>query len=102
MNAAERLWRGFEARDWDAMRSQFRPGAVVDWPHAAERLPYEEYVVTCRERARHRSAEVERVVSEGRNVVVEARVGEARGVGIYDLHDGLIAGAVEYWVGEAR
>jgi hypothetical protein len=32
--------------------------------------------------------------------VVEARVGDARGVGLYDLHDGLIAGAVEYWVGE--
>jgi len=100
MNAPERLWRGLAARDWEAVRSQFRPGAVVEWPHAGERLGFEEYVATRRERAGDRRVEVERVVTEGRSVVVEARVGEARGVGLYDLHDGLIAGAVEYWVGE--
>jgi hypothetical protein len=101
MNAPERLWRGIGARDWDAVRSQFRPGAVVEWPHAGERLPFEEYVAARRERAADRRVEVERVVTEGRCVVVEARVGDARGVGLYDLHDGLIAGAVEYWVGES-
>ena len=100
MNAPERLWRGLAAHDWEAVRSQFRPGAVVEWPHAGERLGFEEYVATRRERAGDRRVEVERVVTEGRSVVVEARVGEARGVGLYDLHDGLIAGAVEYWVGE--
>ena len=100
MNAAERLWRGVGDHDWAAVRAQFRPGAVVEWPHSGERLPFEEYVAVRRERARGRRVEVERVVSEGRNVVVEARVGEARGVGLYDLHDGLIARAVEYWVGE--
>jgi hypothetical protein len=101
MNAPERLWRGLAARDWDAVRSQFRPGAVVEWPHAALRMPFEEYVGACRERLRDRDVAVERVVTEGRGVAVEARVGDARGVGLYDLHDGLIAGAVEYWVGEA-
>ena len=100
MNAAERLWRGLEARDWAAVRSQFRPGAVVEWPHSGERVPFEEYVAARRERTADRRVAVGRVVSEGRSVVVEAQVGEARGVGIYDLHDGLIAGAVEYWVGE--
>jgi hypothetical protein len=39
------------------------------------------------------------VVTEGRCVVVEARVGGAYCAGFYDLHDGLIAGATEYWVG---
>jgi SnoaL-like domain len=101
MNAAERLWRGLAARDWDAVRSQFRPGAVVEWPHGGRRLALEEYVGTWRERLRDRDVEVVRVVAEGRSVVVEARIGDARGVGLYDLHDGLIAGAVEYWVGEA-
>jgi hypothetical protein len=101
MNAAERLWRAIGARDWEAVRSQFGPGAIVEWPHSGERLPFEEYVAIRRERARDRRVTVERVVTEGRNVVVEARVGDARGVGIYDLQDGLIAGAVEYWVGES-
>ena len=101
MNSAERLWRGLEARDWAAVEAQFRSGATVEWPHSGERLPFPEYDAVRRERAGDRRVVVERVVTEGRCVVVEARVGDARGVGLYDLHDGLIAGAVEYWVGEA-
>jgi hypothetical protein len=101
MNSAERLWRGLEARDWAAVEAQFRPGATVEWPHSGQRLPFPEYVAVRRERAGDRNVVVERVVTEGRCVVVEARVGDARGVGLYDLHDGLISGAVEYWVGEA-
>jgi hypothetical protein len=34
----------------------------------------------------------------GTTIVIEARAGSARCAGIYDLHDGRIAGAVEYWV----
>ena len=101
MNAAERLWRGLGSHDWDAVRAQFRSGAEVEWPHRGARQPDEEYIAVRREAVGGSRVEVERVVSEGRNVVVEARVGAARGVGIYDLHDGLIAGAVEYWVGDA-
>jgi hypothetical protein len=101
MNAPERLWRGLRARDWAAVRSQFQPNAEVEWPHAGRRMPVDEYVATQRERAGDRAVDVRRVVSEGRNVVVEARVGEAHCAGFYDLHDGLIAGAVEYWIGEA-
>ena len=101
MNAAERLWRGLGARDWPAVRSQFQPNAEVEWPHAGRRMPVDEYVATRRERAGDRAITVRRVVSEGRNVVVEAQVGAARCAGFYDLHDGLIAGAVEYWVGES-
>jgi hypothetical protein len=101
MNAPERLWRGLAARDWAAVRSQFHANAEVEWPHAARRMPLDEYVATHRERAGDRDVSVRRVVSEGRNVVVEAHVGEAACAGFYDLHDGLIAGAVEYWIGEA-
>jgi SnoaL-like protein len=99
MNAAERLWRGLAAHDWAAMRSQFQPTATVEWPHADRRMPVEEYIAVRRERA-GRTIHVRRVVTEGRSVVVEARVGEAWCAAFYDLHDGLIAGAVEYWVGE--
>ena len=99
MNAAERLWRGLGARDWVAVRSQFQPTAQVQWPHADRRMPVEEYVAVQRERAGP-AIDVRRVVVEGRSVAVEAIVGEARCAGFYDLHDGLISGAVEYWVGE--
>jgi hypothetical protein len=99
MNAPERLWRGLVAHDWAAVRSQFQPTAAVEWPHANRRMPADEYVAVQRERA-GRTIDVRRVVTEGRNVVVEAHVGDAWCAGFYDLHDGLIAGAVEYWVGE--
>ena len=102
MNAPERLWRGLEAHDWAAVRSQFQPNAVVEWPHSGATMRVEEYLATQRERAAHGGGAfmVRRVVTEGRNVVVEGVLGEALCAGFYDLHDGLIAGAVEYWVGE--
>jgi hypothetical protein len=101
MNAVERLWRGLAGRDWRAVHSQFGANAVVEWPHTGARMDAEEYVGRHRERAGGDAAVVvSRVVTEGRNVAVEARVGEAYCAGFYDLHDGLIVGAVEYWVGE--
>jgi ketosteroid isomerase-like protein len=100
MNAAERLWRALAAHDWAAMRSQFQPTAKVEWPHVGRTMPVDEYVAMRRERARD-AVDVVHVVAEGRLVVVEGSVGSARCAGVYDLHDGLIAGAVEYWVGEA-
>jgi hypothetical protein len=101
MNAVERLWQGLGARDWPAVRSQFQAGAVIEWPHTGARLDVGEYVASQRERtAGGQVVHVERVVSEGRGVAVDARVGDARCGGFYDLHDGRIAIAVEYWVGE--
>jgi len=102
MNAAERLWRGLGAHDWAAVSSQFQPSAVVEWPHSGARMGVEEYLATQRERAAHRGRPftVRRVVTESRSVVVEGALGAARCAGFYDLHDGLIAGAVEYWIGE--
>jgi hypothetical protein len=101
MNAVERLWRGLAARDWRAVHAQFRPNAIVEWPHNGARMDIEEYVATHRERAgaEGAGAQVVRIVTEGRAVAVEAQLGAARCAGFYDLHDGLIVGAVEYWVG---
>jgi hypothetical protein len=99
MNAVERLWQALAGGDWSAARAQFRANAAVEWPHEAARLDVDEYLA--RTRLRQAGAiEVLRVVTEGRYVAVEARAGAARGAAIYDLHDGLIAGGTEYWVGE--
>jgi len=99
MNAVERLWRGLEAHDWPAVRSQFQPNAFVEWPHSGDRVDVEEYVAARRARG-DEPVHVRRTVAEGRYVAVEADVGRGWCAGFYDLHDGLIAGAVEYWVGE--
>jgi hypothetical protein len=100
MNAVERLWRALAARDWGTARAQFRAHATVEWPHEDARLDVDEYLARLRSRTAD-GADVRRVVTEGRYVAVEARVGSARCAGFYDLHDGLIASATEYWVGEA-
>jgi ketosteroid isomerase-like protein len=98
MNAVERLWRALAAHDWASARAQFRANATVEWPHAAERLDADEYLARLRTRAG--GIDLQRVVAEGRFVAVEARAGSARCAAFYDLHDGLIASGVEYWVGE--
>jgi ketosteroid isomerase-like protein len=104
MNAAERLWRALARRDWDGVRAQFHPAASVERPSSGTRLDLEGFIADHREHAARGESEVHvlRVVSAGVTVVVEARVGGARCAGLYDLHEGKIAGAVEYWVPPAR
>ena len=62
-------------------------------------LGVEEYVAAHRVAAGRGEGEIEvlRSVVDGRATVIEARVGERRCAGICDLHDGRIAGAIEYW-----
>ncbi|HEX6696982.1 MAG TPA: nuclear transport factor 2 family protein [Solirubrobacteraceae bacterium] len=100
MNAAERLWRGLARHDWEAVWAQFHPSAVIERAGDGARLGVEEYVAEHRVAAgRGEEGEIEvlRSVVDGKAAVIEARVGERRCAGIYDLHDGRIAGAVEYW-----
>jgi hypothetical protein len=100
MNAAERLWRGIARHDWEAVRAQFHPSAVVERLAARSRLDVDEFVTAHRVEAARGAREVEvlRSVTDGRTCVIEARAGDARCAGIYDLHDGRIAGATEYWI----
>jgi limonene-1,2-epoxide hydrolase len=100
MNAAERLWRALARRDWKGVRAQFHPAAVVERPSSGTRLGVDELIADHREHAARGDFEVRvlRTLSAGTTVVVEARVGDARCAGLYDLHDARIAGAVEYWV----
>jgi hypothetical protein len=104
MNAAERLWRALARRDWEAVRAQFHPSAVVERPASGERLRLDDFLADHREHAARGAFEVDvlRTLTAGSTVVVEARAGAARCAGIYDLHDARIAGAVEYWAPPAR
>jgi len=100
VNAAERLWRGLGRRDWEAVRAQFHPSAVIERAGDGTRVSVEEYVAAHRVAAgRGEEGEIEvlRAVVDGKAAVIEARVGDRRCAGIYDLHDGRIASAVEYW-----
>jgi hypothetical protein len=99
MNAAERLWRGLARHDWEAVRAQFHSSAVVERAGAGTRQDVDEYVAAHRVEAARGDDEIEvlRSVVDGKAAVIEARVGRRRCAGIYDLHDGRIAGAIEYW-----
>ena len=99
MNAAERLWRGLADQRWEAVRAQFHPSAVIERAGDGTRLDVEEYIAAHRVAAGRGEGDVEvlRSVVDGKAAVIEARVGERRCAGIYDLHDGRIAGAIEYW-----
>jgi hypothetical protein len=101
MNAPERMWRGLAKHDWAAVRSQFHRTAIVERPAAAQSLTVEDFIADHREHAARGDYAVEvlrSLNSEGTTIVIEARAGGARCAGLYDLHDGRIAGAVEYWV----
>jgi hypothetical protein len=101
MNAPERLWRALAARDWSAVPRQFHRSAIIERPAAGERLDLDEFIADHREHAARGDFEVEVLRSlnaGGTTIVIEARAGRARCAGIYDLHEGRIAGAVEYWV----
>lgn len=101
MNAPERLWRGIARHDWEAVRAQFHTSAIVERPATGARLNVEEFVAAHREEAARSGGDVEvlRSINDGKTHVIEARAGNARCAGIYDVHDGRIAGATEYWIG---
>ena len=99
MNAAERLWSALATQNWDGVVAQFHDNASVEWPHEDRRLGVADYVAEQRARPGGHGLEVRRVVSDGKIVAIEAAVGAARCAGFYDLHDGRIAYAVEFWVG---
>jgi hypothetical protein len=101
MNAAERLWRALAHRDWGAVRAQFHRSAVIERPAAGERLDLDEFVADHREHAARGDFDIDVLRSlnaGGQTIVIEARAGSARCVGLYDLREGRIADAVEYWL----
>jgi len=48
MNAAERLWRGLARRDWEAVRAQFHPSAIIERAGAGTRQDVDEYIAAHR------------------------------------------------------
>jgi hypothetical protein len=102
VNAAERLWRAYGRDDWRAAEAQMHEHVEVLWPISGERLNREEYLFRVRERLGGRRIDVLREIRDGKRIALEAIAGDdgarqARCGAFYDLHQGLIALAVEYW-----
>jgi hypothetical protein len=104
VNAAERLWRAFGRDDWRAAEAQLDAHVEVLWAVSGERLDREAYLFRVRERIDGRPIDVLREIRDGKHIALEAIAGaddgpQERCAGFYDLHQGLIATAVEYWAG---
>jgi ketosteroid isomerase-like protein len=98
------LWERMEARDWDGVAAQLHEDVVVDWPSTGERMRgRDNYVAVQREYPEGWHIEVLRIVDGGDEVASEVRV-EQDGKRFYassffEVADGRIARAVEYWTG---
>jgi ketosteroid isomerase-like protein len=99
------LWDRFEARDWDGAGRLLHDDVVVDWPHTGERFVGRDHVIGVNAAYPEGWAiKVLRIVAEGDQVVSEVFVthpdGNAYAASFFELRDGRIARAVEYWVDE--
>lgn len=100
------LWRRVEARDWDGFGALLADDVVFDWPHSRERIRGRANVVEVNRRYPEGWAiEVRRVVADGDVVVSEIRVPHAEmgtfwAASFFELRDGVVARASEYWVEE--
>ena len=96
------LWERMEARDWDAVAAQLHEDVVVDWPNTGERMRgRENYVAVQREYPEGWHIHVLRIVDGGDVVASEIRVDHEGkrffAASFFDVVDGRIARAVEYW-----
>ena len=97
-----RLWERMEARDWEGVAEQLHSDVVVDWPNTAERMRGRgNYLAVQREYPEGWHIEVLRIVDGGDTVVSEVRVDHDGqrffAVSVFELADGRISHAVEYW-----
>jgi hypothetical protein len=104
VNAAERLWRAFGRDDRRAAEAQMHASVDVLWAISGEHLDREEYLFRVRERLDGRPIDVLREIRDGKHIALEVIAGadgerQERCAAFYDLHDGRIALAVEYWAG---
>ena len=100
----ERFWRLMEARDWRAARALLAPDFVADWPQSNERFPSADAFMSMNEAHPAPNWDIVSVsvqATEG-EIVAEALVTSDDGadiaVGFYEVHDGLVRRAREYWI----
>ncbi len=103
----ERLWSFFQARNWEGARALLHEGFVCEWPQTGEVFRgRDNYIEMNRAHpAPNWRIELLRMTTEKDRVVAEVRVPSDGAldfcVGVYDLRDGRIARATEYWVEHA-
>ncbi|MFL5949997.1 MAG: nuclear transport factor 2 family protein, partial [Gaiellaceae bacterium] len=101
------LWARIQARDWEGVGDLLAEGFVLEWPHELVLLRGRASFVEFNSRYPEGwSIEVLRIVAQGRTVVSEVRVphptvGPHYALSFFEVDEGRIASAREYWVAEA-
>ena len=98
------LWDRYQARDWDAAADLLAEDAVFDWPQTRERLRGRDNVIAVnRNYPEGWTIRVLRVLEHGDTAVSEVAVdhvdhGTFHAASFYEVRDGRIVRATEYWV----
>jgi ketosteroid isomerase-like protein len=101
------LWARIQARDWEGVGDLLAEGFVLEWPHELVLLRGRaSFVEFNRRYPEGWSIEVLRIVAQGGTVVSEVRVphptvGPHYALTFFEVDEGRIASAREYWVAEA-
>ncbi|MFL5950253.1 MAG: nuclear transport factor 2 family protein [Gaiellaceae bacterium] len=101
------LWARIQARDWEGVGDLLAEGFVLEWPHEVVLLRGRaSFVEFNRRYPEGWSIEVLRIVAQGGTVVSEVRVphptvGPHYALTFFEVDEGRIASAREYWVAEA-
>jgi ketosteroid isomerase-like protein len=102
------LWERIQARDWDGAGDLLHEDVVFEWPQTGERFVGRTNVIGMnRAYPEGWTIELGRIVAEGDLVVSEVRVphetlGVSHAASFFEVRDGRIARAVEYWVDEGE
>ena len=102
-NPVERLWRFFDERDWERAGEELHDEFVADWPQTSERFRGRDNFIAMNRAhpASGWSIDLRRTVVAGDVIAAEVAVPHDAGLdfctGFYELRDGKIARATEYW-----
>jgi predicted SnoaL-like aldol condensation-catalyzing enzyme len=100
--APVRLWRAFEARDWEIAAALLHDDFVAESPVSNERfVGRDAFIRLNREYPGDWHITIDRVVAQGDTIVTQVHVdiGDERSnaISFFDLKDGLIIKAVDWW-----
>lgn len=100
--AVRLLWERLPSRDWEGVAELLHPDVVVDWPNTAERMRGRDNdLAVQRAFGEGWHVQVPRIVDGGETVVSEVRVEREDeryfAVSFFELDEGSVVRAVEYW-----
>ncbi len=103
--AVDRLWRAFDARDFERAGDELHDEFVAEWPHSGERIRgRENFIAVNRDHPDPwLSIDVRKLVAEGELVASEVAVPvegshPAYAASFFEFRDGKIVRLTEYWV----